>query len=130
LETSGPLYEGSYLTSNLLRRPRARKEGQLKQPGLGRHAVEIAVSGAGALSGTSGQVDVLVTTEPTTGGTGRTYVAARDVPLLAIARTGASEAGVGLTQVTLGLTRRQAVDLVEAESFARKVTILPGSERR
>ena len=88
--------------------------------------MEIAVSGAGALAGTSGRVDVLVTTEPTTSGTGRTYVAARGIPLLAVAQTGASEAGLGLTQVTLGLTRRQAVELVEAESFARKVTILPG----
>lgn len=126
LETSGPLYVGSYLTSNLLRRPESERKNDERTPGPGRHAVEIAVSGAGALAGTSGRVDVLVTTEPTTAGSGRTYVAARGIPLLAVAQTGASDAGVGLTQVTLGLTRRQAVELVEAESFARKVTILPG----
>jgi len=127
LETVGPLYEGSYLTANLLAPP----EGDQKQsprPGRGRHAVEIAVTGAGALDGSAGKVDVLVTTEPRTGGSGRTYVAARRVPLLGIGQTGASDAGVGLTQVTLGLTRSQAIELIEAESFARKLTILPGGE--
>lgn len=126
LETAGPLYAGSYLTANLLRAPEAERQQQV-DPGRGRHPVEIAVSGAGALTGTSGRVDVLVTTEARPGARdGRTYVAARRVPLIAIGRTGASDAGVGLTQVTLGLSRRQAVDLVEAESFARRVTILPG----
>ena len=125
LETVGPLYEGSYLTANLLEPPDSAKE-KTPSPGEGRHAVEIAVTGAGALAGSTGQVDVLVTTEPRTGGAGRTYVAARQVPLLGIGQTGASDAGIGLTQVTLGLTRRQAIELVEAESFARKMTILPG----
>ncbi len=126
-ETAGPLYAGSYLTANLLRRPETERK-EPESPGRGRHAVEISVSGAGALSGSSGRVDVLVTTEARAGGgKGRTYVAARQVPLIAIGRTGASDAGVGLTQVTLGLTRREAIDLVEAESFARRVTILPGS---
>lgn len=126
LETIGPLVAGSYLTANLLRQPESRHDRQ-SVPGRGRHAVEIAVTGAGALAGTAGRVDVLVTTEPRASGTGRTYVAARGVPLIAVGRTGASDAGPGLTQVTLGLTRRQAIDLVEAESFARKVTVLPGS---
>ena len=127
-ETAGPLYVGSYLTANLLRRPEDERQKAPAAPGRGRHAVEISVSGAGALTGTSGRVDVLVTTEARSGaGEGRTYVAARRVPLLAIGRTGASEAGVGLTQVTLGLSRQQAIDLVEAESFARRVTILPGT---
>ncbi|MBK5233074.1 MAG: hypothetical protein JJE13_08865 [Thermoleophilia bacterium] len=127
LETAGPLYIGSYLTSNLLRPPESKRQEPIA-PGRGRHAVEISVSGAGALTGTSGRVDVLVTTEARAGsGDGRTYVAARQVPLIAIGRTGASDAGVGLTQVTLGLSRQQAIDLVEAESFARRVTILPGT---
>ena len=126
LETAGPLYVGSYLTSNLLRPPESKHEAPAAA-GRGRHAVEIAVSGAGALAGTSGRVDVLVTKEASAGaGGGRTYVAARRVPLIAIGRTGASDSGVGLTQVTLSLNRRQAIDLVEAESFARRVTILPG----
>lgn len=127
LETAGPLYVGSYLTANLLRPPRSEQK-ERAGPGRGRHAVEIAVSGAGALTGVSGRVDVLVTTEAKAGtGQGRTYLAAKRVPLISIGRTGASDAGVGLTQVTLGLTRSQAIDLVEAESFARRVTILPES---
>lgn len=125
LETVGPLYEGSYLTANLLKTPSGKKK-KAQVPGRGRHAVEIAVAGAGALAGTTGRVDVLVTTEPRTGGSGRTFVAASAVPLLAIGQTGASDSGIGLTQVTLGLTRSQAIELVEAESFARKLTILPG----
>jgi Flp pilus assembly protein CpaB len=125
-ETAGPLLAGSYLTANLLRPPRSAKK-RAESPGRGRHAVEIAVSGAGALSGAAGRVDVLVTTEPRTTGSGRTYVAARRVPLIGVSGTGESDAGPGLTQVTLALTRRQAVELVEAESFARKVTVLPGS---
>lgn len=125
-ETAGPLFVGSYLTANLLKAPHADRKPSAG-PGPGRHAVEIAVSGAGALTGAAGRVDVLVTTEPRTTGSGRTYVAARDVPLIAISATGESDAGPGLTQVTLALTRAQAIELVEAESFARKVTILPGS---
>lgn len=127
-ETAGPLFVGSYLTANLLRPPRDERE-RSSGPGPGRHAVEIAVSGAGALAGAAGRVDVLVTTEPRTTGSGKTYVAARNVPLIAISATGESDAGPGLTQVTLALTRRQAIELVEAESFARKVTVLPGGGR-
>jgi len=124
LETAGPLFAGSVLTANLLRPPR-KDRNRPSRPGPGRHAVEIAVSGAGALVGSSGRVDILVTTEPRAAGSGRTYVAARGVPLIAIARTGESDAGPGLTRVTLGLTRNQAITLVEAESFARKITVLP-----
>lgn len=123
-ELAAPAPAGSYLTGNLLRLPRderARHPG----PGPGRAPVELAVSGAGALTGIRGRVDVLVTSEPTTGGSGRTVTAARRVPLIAIGRTGASEAGPGLTQVTLGLTPREARRLVQAESFARRVTVLP-----
>lgn len=123
-ETAGELFVGSYLTANLLKTPRTDR-GRSVHPGPGRHAVEIAVSGAGALAGTSGRVDVLVTSEPRAAGSGRTYVAARGVRLIAISRTGESDAGSGLTQVTLALTRRQAIALVEAESFARKITVLP-----
>jgi len=128
-ETAGPLFVGSYLTANLLKTPHADRK-RSTGPGPGRHAVEIAVSGAGALSGAAGTVDVLVTTEPRTTGSGRTYLAARGVPLIAISAPGESDAGPGLTQVTLALTRAQAIELVEAESFARKVTVLPGSGSR
>ncbi len=49
----------------------------------------------------------------------------RAVPLLAIG-PGAEGPGPGVTSVaTLGLTRRQALRLIAAESFARKLTLLP-----
>jgi hypothetical protein len=91
--------------------------------------VEIAVSGAGALAAFGGQpvggrVDVVVTTEPSGSEGGRTYVAAAAVPLLALAPTAEGEAGEAT--VTLGLTRSQALRLIAAESFARRLTVLPG----
>jgi Flp pilus assembly protein CpaB len=93
-----------------------------------RRPVEISVSGSGALiaaeaSGAVTEVDVIVTTEPTGPGPGRTYLAAASVPLLAV-RQG-PEGPSGIAAATLGLTRRQALRLIAAESFARKVTVLP-----
>lgn len=128
-ELAAELPAGSYLTGNLLRAPGSDRP-RIPSAGRGRSAVEIAVSGAGALTGTGGRVDVLVTSEPSTGGSGRTRIAARRVPLIAVGRPGASDAGPGLTQVTLGLTRRQAVRLIQAESFARRMTVLPRGKRR
>lgn len=118
---------GSYLLAGQLRPPRPAGIG----PGLGhgRRPVEIAVSGAGALSAFGGQpvgsrVDVIVTSEPSGSGEGRTYVAATAVPLLALAPAGAGEPGEAT--VTLGLTRSQALRLIAAESFARRVSVIPG----
>lgn len=122
LEVISSLPAGSYLTGSVLRPPGSDKP---KRPraGKGRHAVEVAVSGAGALGG-SRIVDVLVTSDNDRGG-GRTEVAARRVPLIASGRTGGSQVGPGLTEVTLGLTRSQAIRLVDAQSFARRITVLP-----
>lgn len=118
---------GSYLLAGQLRPPRLAGAG----PRLagGRRPVEIAVSGAGALAAFGGQpvgsrVDVVVTTEPSGSGDGRTYVAAAAVPLLALAPGGAGEPGEAT--VTLGLTRPQALRLIAADSFARRVTVIPG----
>ncbi len=122
LEVAAAMPAGSYLTGPGLR-PRGSEKPKRPPVGRGRHAVEIAVAGAGALSG-AGKVDVLVTTDNDRGG-GRTVVAARRVPLIAIGRSGQSETGPGLTEVTLGLTRSQAIRLVDAQAFARRVTILP-----
>jgi hypothetical protein len=48
------------------------------------------------------------------------------VPLLAL-RPGADGPGPGGTAAaTLGLTRRQALRLIAAESYARKLTLMPG----
>jgi Flp pilus assembly protein CpaB len=117
---------GSYLLASQLRAPR---QASVPSGGLGhgRSPVEIAVSGAEALlvSGadpTGATIDVIVTTEPSGSGTGRTYVAAAGVPLLALGPS--SEAG-GTAAATLGLTRPQALRLIAAQSFARRVTILP-----
>jgi pilus assembly protein CpaB len=118
---------GSYLLAAQLRPPRAAGGGT--GLGRGRRPVEIAVSGAGALGAFGGQpvgsrVDVVVTTEPSGSGDGRTYVAAPAVPLLALTPGGAGEPGEAT--VTLGLTRPQALRLIAAESFARRVTVIPG----
>jgi Flp pilus assembly protein CpaB len=117
---------GSYLLASQLRSPRSRQGGA--RLGRGRRPVEIAVSGAGALSAFGAQpvgsrVDVVVTAEPSVAGYGRTYVAAAAVPLLALGP--GAEGGPGEASATLGLTRSQALRLIAAESFARRVTVLP-----
>jgi hypothetical protein len=37
--------------------------------------------------------------------------------------------GAGLSTVVLGLTRREAIALVDAEAFARRLTVIPGRRR-
>lgn len=130
LAPTAELPAGSYLLGGQLRPPAAgsRRPGPL---GPHRQPVEIAVSGAEALLATGATqrgapVDVVVTAEPTARGPGRTYVAAAGVPLLALG-PGADGPGPGGTAAaTLGLTRRQALRLIAAESFARKLTLLAG----
>jgi Flp pilus assembly protein CpaB len=119
---------GSYLLASQLRPPRADGADALGL-GHGRHPVEIAVSGAEALLVAGAQpvgerVDVVVTTEPSGSGTGRTYVAAAAVPLLALGPGADGTAAEGVAAATLGLTRRQALRLIAAQSFARQVTLL------
>jgi Flp pilus assembly protein CpaB len=129
LELTVGLGPGSYLVAGQLRarQPQGGPSGAL---GPSRRPVEIAVSGAEALLATGGaaagaKVDVVVTTEPDGGGPGRTYVAVAAVPLLALG-PGADGPGPGGTAAaTLALTRRQALRLIAAESFARKLTLLP-----
>ncbi|MDX6627077.1 MAG: pilus assembly protein CpaB [Solirubrobacterales bacterium] len=120
---------GSYLLASQLRPPRATgSAGPLL--GHGRRPVEITVSGADALlvSGSRPEgtkVDVIVTTEPASSESGRTYIAATAVPLLALG-PGADGGGPGGTAAaTLGLTRGQALRLIAAENFARQLTVLP-----
>jgi Flp pilus assembly protein CpaB len=118
---------GSYLLAAQLRSPQAASP--TARLGDGRRPVEIAVSGAGALTALGVQpvgslVDVVVTTERSGSGTGHTYVAAPAVPLLGLvpgSETGESETATA----TLGLTRSQALRLIAAESFARRVTVIP-----
>jgi Flp pilus assembly protein CpaB len=121
------LSAGSYLLASQLGDGR-RRDQRGRALAAGRRPVEIAVSGAGALlaaeaTGAVGRVDVIVTSEPDGSVPGSTHLAAAAVPLLGL-RPGQEGPG-GLAAATLGLTRRQALRLIAAESFARKVTILP-----
>jgi Flp pilus assembly protein CpaB len=120
---------GAYLLAAQLRRPGSRHSAG---PRLGprRRPVEIAVSGAEALLATGAaprgaKVDVVVTTEPAGSGPGRTYVAATGVPLLALGPGADGPGPGGSSAATLGLTRGEALRLIAAESFARKLTLLP-----
>ena len=122
----GPAPAGSYLLAAQLRPPR-----RPRRPGLaaGRRPVEISVSGADALlalgRASGSRVDVVVTSEPGGAGPGRTYVAAAGVPLLALGPGEDGPGPGGASAATLGLTRAQALRLIAAESFARKLTLLP-----
>ena len=120
---------GSYLLASQLEPPRRRPAGV---PGLGkgRRPVEISVTGADALlavgaAQAGARVDIVVTTEPSGPGPGRTYVAAARVPLLALGPGADGPGPGGVSGATLGLTRRQALHLIAAESFALKLTLLP-----
>lgn len=119
---------GSYLLASQLRPPTVG-HGPTEAIGSHRQPVEIAVSGADALlaTGTAERgthVDVVVTTEATASGPGRTYVAATGVPLLALGPGADGPGPGGAAAATLALTRRQALRLIAAESFARKLTLL------
>jgi Flp pilus assembly protein CpaB len=120
---------GSYLVASQLQPPASADKGAAPL-GPERRPVEISVSGAEALlaigaSTPGAKVDVVVTTEPSVSGAGRTYVAAAKVPLLALG-PGADGPGPGGTAAaTLALTKPQALRLIAAESFARKLTLLP-----
>jgi Flp pilus assembly protein CpaB len=132
LVSATALPAGSYLLAWQLKAPR-RGRVERGRLGGGRGPVEIAVSGADALalaeSGRRAKVDVVVTSEPDASGRGRTYVAAADVPLLAL-RPGLEGPGPGSTTLaTLGLTHGQALRLIAAQSFARRVTLLAAEPR-
>jgi Flp pilus assembly protein CpaB len=118
---------GAYLLAAQLRSPSSRRSSL--RLGAGRRPVEIAVSGAGALTAAGTQpigslVDVVVTSEPTGSAAGRTYVATAAVPLLGLSPGLEGSDGETAT-ATLGLTRPQALRLIAAESFARRVTVIP-----
>ncbi len=121
---------GSYLLGSQLRAAKQPERG----PDLGDrlHPVEVTVSGAGALAAAGGgtRVDVVVAGEPVTGGRARVAVAARRVRLLAIAPADPVDetaAGADGWSATLALTRAQALELIEAENFAREIRLIPAS---
>lgn len=123
-----PIPAGSYLLAAQLRLPREHEPATAL--GRRRRPVEISVSGAEALlaagvASPGTKVDVVVTTEPTGAAVGRTYVAAAGVPLLSLGPGADGPGPGGASAATLGLTKRQALKLIAAESFARKLTLLP-----
>ena len=126
---------GGYVVASMLRSSAGPAPAD---PRLGRaeRPVEIAVEGAAALAQAAGAaarvVDVVVTTEAAPGGAGgRTYVAASAVELLALEPVGGGSAAdplpaspVDAQVATLALSRREALRLIEAESFARSIRLI------
>jgi pilus assembly protein CpaB len=103
----------------------------------GERAVEVAVAGGEALASAAPgtRVDVLVSTEPRSGG-GSTFVALEGVELLALggapggggfdpAASGEGASAAATALATLRVTLRQAVYLTAAQNFAREVRLLP-----
>lgn len=128
LVPAADLPAGSYLLAGQLRPPTSRRR-QAEALEAHRQPVEISVSGADALLAAGAtergaRVDVVVTTEPTAAGPGKTYVAATAVPLLGLGPGSDGPGPGGTAAATLALTRRQALRLIAAESFARKLTLL------
>ena len=125
---------GGYLVASQLAPVDAGADAHEPRLAHGRRPVEITVTGAGALADVPGgpgrRVDVVVTSEPTTGaGGGRTFVAARGVGLLDLRPGGGGtepvQTAAGETWVaTLALTRVQALRLIHAQSFAREVRLI------
>ena len=122
---------GSYLVASVLRVPgpgpgeQPRFNGDL-QP------VEITVSGAGSLAAMGDpagtRVDVVVAGEPVTGGRARVRVVAAGVRLVALTPASPEEAtaaGEDSWNATLALRRGEALDLIEAENFAREIRLIP-----
>ena len=124
---------GSYLLVSHFRAPAARKPPRGPRLGAGLQPVEITVTGAGAIAAlgqSAVRVDVVVAGEPITGGRARVRVAAEGVRLLAIAPASPEEgatAGGDDWSATLALTREQALELIEAENFAREIRLIPVS---
>ena len=130
---AAPIPAGSYVVASQLqvRQPERERRPDL---GRGRSPVDIAVTGGGALLAAGGRlegskVDAVVTSERGVSGRGETVVAAEGVRLIALVEGagGSSEGLPGPPQwtATLALTRREALRLIQAESFARQIRLLP-----
>jgi Flp pilus assembly protein CpaB len=127
-----PVPAGSYLLVSQLRDPASAPDPSAPRLGEDLQPVEITVTAAGALAslGTAGptRVDVVVAGEPVTGGRARVRIAAEGVRLLSIVQASPEDTPVEGTDgwtATLALTRHQALDLIEAENFAREIRLIP-----
>lgn len=121
-----PVPEGSYLLASHLGHPeRPRDDREL---GKGLRAVEVGIAGGEAIAAVApNQVDVVVAEETLAGANRRVRVLADAVRLLDL-RAGTEQAADGepLEWVaTLGVDRRQALELIEADNFAREVRLIP-----
>jgi pilus assembly protein CpaB len=135
---------GSYLTAGSLQGRRTGPAADGRPLGRGERAIEVAVTGGGALAAAApgARVDVILSTEPHDGA-GRTFVALEDVELLGL-RSGADAtaayrpdaeggAAAATALATLRVTLRQAVYLTAAENFGREVRLVvrpPGDRAR
>jgi Flp pilus assembly protein CpaB len=125
---------GSYLASHLLRPPRERSGRRRSRLARGLRPVQLTIAGSAPAIGAvappgRATVDVVVTAEPAGAGAGRTYVAAAGVPLLSLAPGQPAVGPAATAEATLALTRAEALDLIAAESFARRMTLLPRARR-
>jgi pilus assembly protein CpaB len=119
--TAVPLAAGAFLTVGVLGgRTNDSDQGAGLRPG--QRVVAVRVAGALVDVQPGSRVDVVVSTQPATGG-GRTFVALEDVELL----------GLQGALATLRVTARQAVYLTAAVNFAKEIRLLlrpPGDRRR
>ena len=124
LRTAVELAPGTYVTSAMFGAPDAGSKRRGRVP-KGVVPIELSVHGAGALPGRGRRVDVLVSTPDATGGDSDTTVAARGAVLLDLAP--GTEVGTepGTGRVTLGLARRAAIRLVDAEASGHRITLIP-----
>lgn len=134
LETAVPVARGAYLTSAMLRDPRAAP-APVAAIRRGQRLVEVAVRGGHELARAGGpaRVDVVVTTDGRAGA-GRTFVALEDVELLAARPARAAdtaEVAASDTVATLRVGARAAVFLTAAQNFARELRLLarPAGDR-
>jgi Flp pilus assembly protein CpaB len=134
---AGPIPAGAYVTASQLRLPATARSRSRPKITPGSEAVEVTVTGAEALASggadpAGARVDVIVTTEPRTGGGGgRTYVAAEGVRLIGLSEAGPSEDAGGLGSTgpaawvaTLAVTRPQALRLIHAHNYARELRLI------
>jgi pilus assembly protein CpaB len=136
LEAAVAVPVGAYLTTPMLRDPRAPATAPVPVR-RGERLVEVAVSGGAELTGAGpGRVDVLVTSEGRTG-RGRTFIALENVELVAARAAGPTESAdadgtPADTIATLRVGARAAVFLTAAQNFAREVRLLarPAGDRR
>lgn len=116
---------GAYLASGMLRAPGSARNRSGGRPFAGLHPVEVTVQGAGAIESGRGRFEVLVTPIGGRGGTGRTRVISRSAAILSRGPVGESEAGSTSASVTLAVSRREAIRLIDAEAGGERLTLLP-----